>query len=124
MVKRHRTKDARKEIKLPAKFQPRFWVRDTDGRCAAVKEIRERVETLKQDTQADSYQKQLICERAVFVALKLETMEIEATESGQFDMGVYTQAVNCLMGCLKALGLEKQVPKTLDLKAYKERRHG
>lgn len=108
---------------LPATFRPAFWS-EADNRLATVREIRRRVDELKSDTGAASAQKRTLCERAVFLALQLETQERQAVEEGKFDLGVYTQGVNALVGVLKSLGLEK-VAKPVDgtLASYvKERR--
>lgn len=101
---------------MPERFEPRFW-QDADGRCASVKEINRRYERLLRDSGADSYQKDLLCQRAVFISLQLETAERVATETGKLDAGVYTQMTNSLMGLLRALGLERKV-KAIGLKAY------
>lgn len=93
---------------MPARFEPQFW-QDADGRCAIVKEIKRRVEMLIRDAEVDSYQKKLLCQRAVFVTIQLETMERTAVEQGKLDPGVYTQMVNSLVGLLKSLGLERKV---------------
>lgn len=45
-------------------------------------------------------------------------MECEAAETGKLDAGVYGQLVNTLTGILNKLGLDKQIPKTVDLHAY------
>lgn len=107
----------RKEIALPNRFRPQFWD-EQDGRSVVVKEIRNRVAQLEQDCGADSYQKQLLCQHAVFIALQLETAQIDAVHGKPFNAGVYTQMVNCLSGLLAKLGLEKAIPKAIDLKAY------
>lgn len=108
-----------KRIAIPTTFQPRFW-EEVDGRYAIAKEIRRRYETLRNDVGSDSYQKELLCQRAVFVGVQLETMECEATESGKFDPGVYTQMTNTLLGLLKALGLDRHVKDVTSLKSYIE----
>lgn len=104
---------------LPATFRVKFW-KDADQRSLAVKEAKRLVRDLVNDTAADSTQKSLLCERAAFIVLQLQTMECLALEgSPEFQLGVYTQLVNSLTGLLKALGLEKQVSKVIgDLKAY------
>lgn len=113
----------RKQLTLPDRFVAQFWDTDADQRCSVVKEIRRRYEQLKTDAGAESYQKDLIVQRAVFIACQLESMEITAAQSGELNFAVYTQATNALVGLLKALGLEKKMPKTLDLERYiKERR--
>ncbi len=101
---------------LPKRFVPRFW-EDADGREAVIKRIKRRVERLKQDVGADSYQKEILCERAAFVVLQLETAERAALEDGRLDMGTFTQMTNCLLGLLKSLGLERQV-QAVGLKGY------
>ena len=105
-----------KRVTLPERFEPHFW-QDADGRCSLVKQIKKRVDKLKEDTRADSYQRELLAERAAFVAVQLETMERMAAEQGKFDAGVYTQMTNSLMGLLKALGLDKKV-RAIGLKGY------
>lgn len=112
-----RQRDRGKDISLPDTFTPRFW-ETQDGRCGAVKAIRRRYATLKAHAGADSYQKELLCQEAVFVALQLETMRVTAVESGKFDPGVYTQMVNCLSGLLTKLGLGRHVKQEGSLRAY------
>ena len=73
---------------------------------------------LKQDIQADSYQKDLLCQRAIFISVQLETMELLAAEKGNFNAGVYTQMVNALLGLLKSLGLERRAKTVVNLKTY------
>ena len=102
---------------LPAKFMPKFW-EDADGRIAAIKEVRRRYEALKADAGVDSVQKDLLCQRATFVAARLETMEVIAAEGGKFDAGVYCQAVNTLLGLLKALGLSRKAREVESLQTY------
>jgi len=104
---------------IPTRFEPRFWEM-ADGRCAVIKELRRRYAELIADTGADSFQKRLLCQRAIFLAVQIETMEIEAAEEGIFEAGVYTQAVNALSGLLSKLGLNKHHPRTATLDAYVE----
>ncbi len=106
-----------KELSIPTRFVPQFWD-NVDGRCAIVKEIRRRYEELKRDTGADSFQKDLLVQRTVFVALQLETMETKAAETGEFDPGVYTQMVNAMSGLLSKLGLERKAKHVPNLKSY------
>jgi hypothetical protein len=108
---------AKEPATVPGVFVPRFW-EDADQRQSAVKEIKRRYAALREDIGVDSYQKDILCQRATFIALQLETMEIDATEGRDFPAGQYTQAVNCLVGLFKVLGLEKEVSQVIDLKAY------
>jgi hypothetical protein len=116
-------RNGKRVVTIPERFVPQFWS-EADGRCALVKEIRRRVEVLRQDTGADSAQKRTLCERAVFIALQLETMEREAVDNGKLDLGVYTQGTNALLGLLRALGLERRVKSAHDLKSYLGERSG
>ncbi len=115
-------KARKREISLSKRFKPKFW-QEQDNRVAVVKEIRRRVKALKQDTGADSYQKELLCERAVFLALQLETMECDAIRGKKpLDFAVFTQAVNALSGLLTKLGLDRKVHEAGGLKAFLEDR--
>ena len=109
----------RKEIAIPQTFVPKF-LDDLDQRCGITKEIKRRYETLVEDTGADSYQQEMLCQRAIFVGVQLETMECMAAESGKFDPGIYTQMTNSLLGLLKALGLDRKIKDAASLKTYME----
>jgi hypothetical protein len=113
------TKRQRKNVELPATFEARFWEL-ADQRNGMVKKIRRRIELLKEDSGCDSYQKELLIQRAVFLASVIETMEVKAVELGQLDVGSFTQAVNALSGLLSKLGLDKKFKKKIGLNAYLE----
>lgn len=91
---------------IPARFEPKFWDL-ADSRQRAVKLIRQRYDLLSADIGVDSVQKRLLCERAVFISVQLETMEVEASEGKEFKSGLYANLSNTLMGLLKTLGLER-----------------
>lgn len=110
-------KDTNKTVILSERFVPYFW-NDADGRCAVIKEIRRRYTELKQHTQANSFQKDLLCQRAIFISVQLETIERVAAETGKFNSGSYTQMVNTLIGLLKSLGLERKAKKVANLQEY------
>jgi hypothetical protein len=104
---------------LPNRFTPKFW-QDADRRIALVRQIEARVERLKQDAGADSMQKEVLCERTVFLLAVMETNERNALDGEKdFDAGSYTQTLNALVGCLRLLGLEKKA-KSLGLSKYVE----
>ena len=116
------TKAAKKSRKkpsksIPARFEPKFWTQ-ADSRLAIVRQIRERYEILKAHAGADSVQRDILCQRATFLTVLLETAEREAIESGKLDAGSYTQSVNALLGLLRALGLQKSRQHVTNLKAY------
>ncbi|QEG39391.1 hypothetical protein [Roseimaritima ulvae] len=108
---------AKQPTRLPQRFEPKF-LEQADGRQVAVREIKKRLNVLMADVGADSYQKELLVRRAIFISVQLETMEVNAAEGGMFDMGVYTQAVNALSGLLTKLGMEKSAPDVVDLSDY------
>lgn len=100
----------RKQRSLPNRFVPRFF-EDVDGRLAFKKRVQKRFESIKEQTGADSIQKELLCRRAAFLSILIETLESEAMEDGEFDMrkiGRHTQAINSLQGVLSKLGLKNQ----------------
>ena len=104
---------------LPARFVPKFWS-DADRRVAIIREIESRVERMKADANADSYQKEVLAERAVFLISILETSERDAIEGSKaHHTGGYVQAINSLIGVLKALGLERKA-KAIGLAKYVE----
>lgn len=102
---------------IPKTFVPRFW-ESADQRYSAVRAIKARYEELVEHTGADSIQKQMLCQRAIFLATYLETMEVNAAEDGKLDMGVYTQAANALSGYLLKLGLDRKELPTTTLETY------
>ena len=104
----------RKQEELPERFTPRFW-RDADQRSAVVKTTRQQLQTLCEDAGVDCEQKHLIAQRAVFISLQLQTMEVEAATTGNFEAGTYTQMTNCLLGLLRSLGLKPAAKKTANL---------
>jgi hypothetical protein len=107
---------------LPTRFAPKFWA-DADRRVALVREIESRVERMKNDTGSESYAKEILCERAIFIVSLLETSERDAIEGiKELDVGSYVQSCNALLGILKSLGLERQVKKLGSLAAYVEER--
>ena len=123
------TKKAKKDRKaktpatLPARFEPKF-LESVDGRQTVIKEIKKRLERLKQDCGCDSFQKEILCERAVFLSTLLQTQEIAGYESKPLDQGSYVQTCNGLLGILKALGLNKAAAKIGGLREYVEGKAG
>lgn len=112
----------RQLVRIPGQFKPRFW-EDSDMRCAVVKTIRRRYQLLKEHAGGgESFQRDLLCQRAAFLSIILETQEVKAAEGGDLDVGVYTQGMNGLTGLLKTLGLEKRIKNVTDLKSYLEDR--
>lgn len=107
----------RDRAELPVKYKPRLLL-EADGRTAVVRELRRRVDRLKQDCGATSYQQEMLCEEAVHLFSKLETMRVQELNGEAVDDGVRTQMVNSLSGLLSKLGLKKQVARADDLESY------
>jgi len=106
------------------KFSPLFW-EDADGRLARVKEIKRRLAALRKDADVNNTQKEMLCQRAVFLSVQLESMERRAAEGEAVDAGVYATGCNSLLGLLRALGLKsKSEAKRLSLKEYVEQKDG
>lgn len=111
-------KNHKTAVAMSKHFIPQFY-ENVDKRTEVSRELRHRLKKLRDDTATDSMQKELLCQRAIFISLQLETMEVDAMNGEPFELGVYTQMVNTLVGILKALGLERQSKAvTLDLKEY------
>jgi hypothetical protein len=108
----------RQLVTIPERFVPRFWD-DSDRRCAVVRIIKKRYERLKEDAGgAESFQRDLLVQRAAFLSIILETHEVKAAEGEGLDLGQYTQAANALSGLLKSLGLDKRIKSVTDLQTY------
>ena len=74
----------KKSRRLPQGFLPHFWDK-VDGRLSAKKKIRERYLEIKRDSNANSIQKDQLCQRAAFVSVQIETMECIAAEGGDIE---------------------------------------
>jgi hypothetical protein len=116
MKKKKKTRK-KPDKKLPVKFTPLFWNK-ADTRLSIVRQMRSRCDELIKQTGADSYQKEIIAERATFLIVWLETQERQAIEMHCFDAGAYTQALNTLMGLLRSLGLKKAAKSVPNLRKY------
>jgi hypothetical protein len=103
---------------LPVRFRPRFWT-DSDQRCAGIRAVQQRMEQLRTDSNADSMQKELIVQRAGFVSVLLESMELNHLDGTCEVDGRYAHLSNSLVGLLKSLGIEKQA-KRVGLAQYLE----
>jgi hypothetical protein len=113
------------DLALSKSFHPRF-LSDADNRIAVVRTMKRMIERLKVDAGGnESFQKEMLCQHAVFMHVLLETMETKALErEPSFDIGAFTQAINCLTGLLRNLGLERRVKQAGGLNAYMAERNG
>jgi hypothetical protein len=114
------SKRENKEAFLPTKFLPRFW-KDCDARLSVIQNIRGRHHLLSEACGGnESPQRELLAQRIAFLAILIETWEINAAEGESFDVGRYTQAVNAFLGLIKTVGLDKRIKSAKDLRTYLE----
>jgi hypothetical protein len=99
---------------IPGRFVPRF-LDELDGRIAIAQELNRRYSELKDDVGADTFQKDTLVQRAIFLSVQLETMEVRAVEEGEFDPGKYVMLHNALVNVFKVLGVERYHKKPLDV---------
>ena len=104
-------------VKIPHKFVPMFW-EDHVGASLVVKEIKHRVARLQEEAGADSYQKQMLCQIAVFIQIQLESMGVQSVLTGELERGIYTQMANSLSGLLSKLGLKRHEEEMGGVNAY------
>lgn len=108
---------ARQAVTLADRFEPKF-LESTDQRCKVVRLIRERIEELKKDAGIDCIQKEILAKQAVFISVQLETMQVDALEGKEFEVGRFCNLTNTLVGLLKTLGIARTTPKAVNLKTY------
>jgi len=107
----------KKEPDLNTRFEPQFW-EDLKQTTRIAIRIKKRLKQLEKEVQADSLAKQMLVQRAVFLSLRIETMEMEViNDNAKFEYGAYVHLVNAFKGCLRDLGLEKHAD-TLNLQEY------
>ena len=70
----------------------------------------------------ESPQRDLLAQRIAFLAILIETFEVNAAEGQPFNVGSYVQAVNGFTGLIKTVGLEKRIKNVKDLQTYLEER--
>jgi hypothetical protein len=120
---KHRRRSKR-GLELPTKFKPRVFA-DADSRFWLVKELRKRCKQLMEDVGADSIQKKILCEEAVFLASQIETMRTNAAEGKEFDTRKYTSLVKCMGAIFSKLGLDKKPSGSVsDLQQHLEKKYG
>jgi hypothetical protein len=102
---------------LPARWEPKFLTK-LDGRPAHIRTLKKRISRLMDDAGIESFQKEMLAERAVFMAARLETLEVKAMRGEEIDFGSYTQSVNCFIGLMKSIGLERKIRQVANLRDY------
>ncbi len=120
MPRKHKMIDEANRV--PSTFTPRFWEKHADSRSLVTRRVLARRKEYEEAVQCDSPQVESIIQRIAFLEIVLETMEVEAQESGTFDINKFTTATNTLMVCLRAIGLERKAkPVSGSLQELKER---
>jgi hypothetical protein len=96
----------RREKRRIIDFKPKY-LDDYDFRYGAAKKIRRIYLDLRKQCDINSVAKDLMARRAAYLAVKIETLEVESlTSKGKVSESGLNQAINTLTGILKALGLE------------------
>ena len=74
--------------RLPVTYVPKLWTQ-ADLRMASVRTIRSRYEEFVSDSNAVSVMKKSLCDRAAFLSVYIETLEVIAVETGELESGSY-----------------------------------
>jgi hypothetical protein len=89
-----------------------------DARFAIVKELRRRLEQLKEDAGVQTIQREWMAARAVFLVSRIESLEYDAVTGKSINWREYMTAVKCLGDVLKRLGLGQERKTTTRLRDY------
>ena len=87
------------------------WLEKLDGRTRIAQVVNERMESLTVDLGGIaqlSYQQRSLVKRVVWLEAVIEQQEAAIARGEEVDQGRLTQAINSLIGLLKALGLTKK----------------
>ena len=109
-----------KQQDIPATWSP-DWLEKLDGRTTLARVVNERVQCLATDLggmDALSYQQRSLCKRIVWIEAVIEKQEAALARGEDVDQGRMTQAVNSLVGLLKAVGLERRAKPVQTLNQY------
>src|SRR5688572_21840392 len=111
---------ANRKTRLYGKHQPRMpmpktagrdkgfslrTINEADSRFAVVKDMRRRLEKLKDESDCDTLAREALAGRAIFLLVYLESCEIEMLEGRQIDWKRYLTAAKALADLLSKLGL-------------------
>ena len=115
-----------KQPELPASYSA-DWLEKLDGRTTLARAVHQRYNDLASDlggADALSYQKRSLAKRAIYVECIIERHEAALSRGEDVDLGRLTQAINTLIGLLKALGLDRKAKDVPDLVTYLRGREG
>lgn len=108
-----------KTAEIPARYQD-DWIQSLDGRTALAKSVLARYQALTDDLGGLahlSYQRRSLAKRALWIECLIEQSEAALARGEEVDLGRLTQAVNSLVGLLRALGLDR-VKREIGLSEY------
>lgn len=108
---------------IPATYSP-DWLEKLDGRTTIARAVQSRYSALTTDLgghDALSYQRRSLCKRIVWLEAVIEQQEAALARGEDVDQGRMTQAVNTLVGLLKAIGLDR-VARECSLSEYLQRK--
>ncbi|MEX2310136.1 MAG: hypothetical protein WD738_21365 [Pirellulales bacterium] len=89
-----------------------------DQRFAIVKELRRRLEQLREDAGCTTIQRDWLAARAVFVVARLESLEYDAVTGKKINWAEYCRATKVLSDLLRRLGLDPERKTTKRLRDY------
>lgn len=92
-------------VTLPARFEPKFF-EQADGRAAIVRSIKKKVARLKKESDAKSYEQEILCQRAIHLALLIERLELGQVGGESIDAGLYERLVRSESRVLARLGFK------------------
>lgn len=91
--------------KVILSFKPHN-IEDLDGRFDGGKSVKQRYRQFKRESNSTSLAKDVLCRRAAFLSVLVESLEVEALTGKKFHSGNLIQAGKTLFAILKELGLE------------------
>jgi len=95
-------------------------IEDLDGRFDGGKQVKQRYRQFKRESGSTSLAQDLLCRRAAFLSVLVESLEVEALTGKKFHSGNLIQSGKTLFAILKALGLENTTaaPQNTRLQQY------
>jgi hypothetical protein len=91
---------------------------NADQRFSIVKELRARLEQLKEDAGVETVQREWLAARAVFLVARIESLEYDAVTGTDINWKEYIAATKALSEVLKTLGLKQERRKVKTLESY------
>jgi hypothetical protein len=107
--------------KMILSFKPHN-IEDLDGRFEGGKQVKQRYRQFRKESGSDSLAQDLLCRRAAFLSVFVESLEVEALTGHKFHSGNLFQAAKTLFAILKVLGIKDTtaLPQKTRLQQYLE----